>query len=57
MILFTILALMAIILVVVAVVGISALGATGIILFGDIIVCVVVIGFILKSIIGRKRRH
>lgn len=57
MILFTILALVLILLVTLTVVSISVIGATGIVLFGDVIVCIFIIGWIIKLLINRKRKR
>lgn len=56
MFLLTILAVMAIILITVTIGGISILGSIGIVVFGDVIVCVGVIGLIIYLIIRKKRR-
>lgn len=50
MILFMILLLVAIILAVVTVVAISVFGAGVLIIFGDVIVCIVLIGWLIKKI-------
>lgn len=50
MVLFTILALMLLILVVTVVLATSAIGAGAIILFGDVIVCIFIIGWIIKKL-------
>lgn len=55
MILFITLVLMAIILIAVAVFLISIGGAAFAIIFGDIIVCVAIIIFIIKKIVKRKK--
>lgn len=55
MILLTILALILLILVIVVVFATSIVGAGAIIIFGDVIVCVLVIGFIIKKLIKRKK--
>ena len=56
MILLTILILTLIILTVLAVLLISTVGAAGIVIFGDVIVCAVFIVLLIKWIIKRKRR-
>lgn len=56
MILLAILLLIVIILVTVMVLTVSAVGAGAILLFGDVIVCVGVIGFIIYRIIRKKFR-
>lgn len=57
MVLFTILALVLILLVTLTVVSISVIGATGIVLFGDVIVCIFIIGWIIKLLVNRKRKR
>lgn len=54
MILLTILIIMALILMGVTIIGISIAGSVGVILFGDIIVCVVLIILLIRWIIKRK---
>lgn len=54
MILFTILTIILIIIAVFMVLTVSILGAGGIIIFADVIVCAVIIGLIIKWLIGRK---
>lgn len=54
MFLLTILALIGIILAVVTIGGVSVLGSIGIIVFGDVIVCVGVIALIIYLIIRKK---
>ena len=56
MILLTILALMAILLITVVIGGISLLGSIGVVVFGDVIVCVGFIGLIIYFIVRKKRR-
>lgn len=56
MILFTILMLMAIILVIAAILLVSAFGAGVLIVFGDVIVCLILIIWIIKKLINRKNR-
>lgn len=55
MILFTILALIAIILTVFTVLLISAFGAGVLVVFGDVIICIVLIIFIIKKLINKKK--
>lgn len=55
MFLFMILLLIAIILAVVVVVGIAAFGSTAIVIFGDVIVCIVFIVLIMRWIIKRRK--
>lgn len=55
MILFTILLLILLILIAVGIVAFSAFGAGCIILFGDVIVCIVLIIWIIKKMIKRKK--
>ena len=54
MILFTILALTAIILTIVTVVTVSTVGAGAIVIFGDVIVCIVFIVLIIRWMIKKK---
>lgn len=54
MVLFTILALILLILIVVVVLATSVVGAGAIILFGDVIVCVFIIGWIIKKLFFNK---
>lgn len=56
MFLLLILVLIAIVLIAATVLGITALGAGAVLLFGDVIVCVGVIGFIIYKIIRKKFR-
>lgn len=55
MILFTILFITLVILAVFTVLTVSALGATGIVLFGDVIVCAIVIIWLMKKLFKRKK--
>lgn len=55
MILFTVLLLIAIILIAVIVLVVSTVGAGAILIFGDVIVCVAIIGFILYKLITKKK--
>lgn len=55
MILFTILALVALFLIIFTVVAVSIGGAAFIIIFGDIIVCIAIIVWIIKKIMKRKK--
>lgn len=55
MILFTILLLMLILLTVLTVVVVSTIGAAGVVIFGDVIVCVVFIALIIKYLAKRKK--
>ena len=55
MVLFTILILILIILLAVVILGISTIGSAAIIVFGDVIVCIVFIVLIIKWLIDRKR--
>ena len=50
MILFTLLALILIILIVVTVVVFGVIGAGAIIAFGDVIVCIIIIGWLIKKL-------
>jgi hypothetical protein len=56
MILFTILTIIALILLVVTVVALSVFGAATIIVFGDVIVCVVLIGWLIYRLFFKKRK-
>ena len=56
MILFTILALMLLILVGVIVLVTAVGGAVGTILFSDVIMCIVLIGLIIKLVFFRKKK-
>lgn len=55
MILFTILALTLILLVIFTIVTVAATGAVGIVLFGDVIVCIIFIVWIIKKIVCKKK--
>lgn len=55
MILFTILAIIFVILAALLILTVSTVGAAGIAIFGDVIVCMVIIGFIMRAIIRKKR--
>ncbi len=54
MILFTILLVTLLILLAATVIGIGCIGSVGIIIFGDVIVCIVLIGYILKHLLKKK---
>lgn len=54
MVLFTLLLLITIILIVITLAVFSVGGAIGIILFGDVIVCIVLLIFIMKKLIKKK---
>ena len=56
MILFTILLIMILILAVVAITVISVGGSAFLVIFGDLIVCIAIIAFIMKHLIERKKR-
>ena len=56
MFLFMILLLIALILIVLTVVVLSVFGAGAIVLFGDVIVCVFIIGWIIKKLFFNKKR-
>lgn len=56
MITFTILLLMVLILAVVTVVSISVLGSIGIVVFGDLIVCILILVWIMKKIFKKKKK-
>lgn len=55
MILFTILALVALFLIIFTVVAVSIGGAVFVIIFGDIIVCIAIIVWIIKKILKKKK--
>ena len=55
MILFTLLAIMLVVLVVTAVIVLGVGGGTFIIVFGDLIVCAFLIGWIIKRLIKRRK--
>lgn len=57
MFLLTILALMVVILTAVVIGGVSVLGSIGIVVFGDVIVCVGIIALIIYFIVRKKRRR
>ena len=57
MILITILLLTILILVAVCIAVFSAVGAGAIILFGDVIVCILFMVWLIKRIINKKRRN
>lgn len=54
MILFTIITLTIILLVIFTIVAVAATGAVGIILFGDVIVCIIFLVWIIKKICKKK---
>lgn len=54
MILFTLLAFVLLILIVVTVVAVSIGGAAFVIIFGDVIVCIAIMMWIIKKLIKRK---
>lgn len=56
MILFTILLLTLVLLVLFVILAVSLIGGVGIIVFGDVIVCVVFIALILTWIIKKKKK-
>lgn len=56
MILTTILLLTLVMLVVFTVLIVSATGAVGIILFGDVIVCILVMAWVIKHLFKRKKK-
>lgn len=55
MILFTILLITLAIITVLTVLAVSVLGATGIVLFGDVIVCAIFIIWVMKKLLKRKK--
>lgn len=56
MILFTILAIACIIVMVIGVIILATGGAAFIVVFGDVIVCLIFIGLIIKSLFTRKKK-
>lgn len=54
MVLFTLLIMIAIILIVTTLIVLSVGGAVGIILFGDVIVCIVFITLVLKKLLKKR---
>lgn len=56
MFLFMILALILVILIVVTVVVVSIVGAGTILIFGDVIVCILIIGWIIYRLFFKKRK-
>ena len=54
MVLFTLLLLMTIILIVATLIVLSLGGAVGIILFGDVIVCIVLLAFGMKKLLKKR---
>lgn len=55
MILITILFIIAAISIVIVVAGVAALGVAGVLVFGDVIVCVVFIVLLIKWLVNRKK--
>lgn len=55
MILFTILFIILAVLAILTVLGVAALGAAGIVVFGDVIVCVVIIALIIRHSIKKRQ--
>ena len=55
MILFMILLLILIILIAVVVLGLSTLGSAAILIFGDVIVCIAIIAFIIAKLVKRNK--
>ena len=56
MILFAILCVILIILIVAIIIGVGTIGSAAILLFGDVIVCIVFIVLIMKWLIERKNK-
>lgn len=56
MILFTILALILIMLIVIIVLGTSVIGVGTIVVFGDVIICTLLIGWLIKKLFFKKKR-
>ena len=57
MILFTLLAMILIILIAFILVVVSIGGASFIVIFGDVIVCIAIIMWMIKKIVNRKKRR
>ena len=57
MILFTILLITLIILVILTVLAVSVGGALGIVLFGDVLVCIILLIWAIKRLARRRRRR
>lgn len=57
MILFTILFIILVVLAILTVLGVAALGAAGIVVFGDVIVCVVIIALIIRHFIKKSSQE
>ena len=55
MILFTIIMITIILLVIFTIVAVAATGAVGIILFSDIIVCIIFLAWVIKKIVCKKK--
>lgn len=55
MVLFTTLLLTLVLLVMITVIGISVVGSIGVVIFGDAIVCIVFIAFIIKWLFKRRK--
>ena len=55
MILFIILVLIAIILTILTVIGVSVFGAAALAIFGDVIVCIAIIAFIIAKLVKRNK--
>ena len=56
MLLFIILALILLLLLAMIVITVSTVGAAGIVVFGDVIVCIFIIVWVIKLLIKRKRK-
>ena len=56
MILFTILCVTLLILTIVTIIAISVGGSAVLIVFGDVIVCIFIIGWIIKRLINKKKK-
>ena len=54
MILFTILLIMLLVIAAITVVGIGVLGSVGVVVFGDLIVCIVLIVWLIKKFVFKK---
>lgn len=56
MVLFTILLIMFIILMAFIILGVATAGAGFVIIFGDVIVCIALIAFLIKILVKRRKR-
>lgn len=56
MILFTILAIILLILTLVVILTVSTVGAAGVVVFGDVFVCMAIIVWVMRAIIKKRNR-